>query len=100
MSLGESASGDDKKDPPKALLPIAILLTLLAAFILACSLVTQRYALSYPEPRVPIWRGRTLSRFGAWFCGLLLYGVANGIKVFALNLGPLAVLASCFTMVR
>lgn len=132
---------------------LGIGVTTLGAAVLALSMIVQRYALSYPEKRVPSMRrcgsipcpahahrvatacarppahahahahllqphvynirplphsttttthahtvfGTTLPRLGAWCVGLLLYGIANGLKVIGFNLGPLTILASVFT---
>jgi len=45
-------------------------------------------------PRVNRWH---VPRFVAWLFGLMLYGCASGLKILALNLGPLTVLASVFS---
>ena len=77
---------------------MGVLVMLLAAAGIALSMVTQRYALSYPEPEVPfLWKWK-LSRNKVWFVGLIIYGAANGLQAFALNLGPLFVLGGVFTL--
>ena len=38
-----------------------------------------------------------MHRLLMWFFGLVLYGVASGLKVTAYNLGPLSVLGSVFS---
>ena len=61
-------------------LALASILTFFGAMLLALSMVVQRYALSYPEPQVPIC-GIKVRRSLAWFFGLVLYGTANGLCV-------------------
>ena len=78
--------------------PLAVLLTLAAASLLSLSLIVQRFALSYPARRMPVLCVQ-LPRDLVWFGGLILYGGANGLKVVALQYGPLSVLASVFTTV-
>ena len=38
-----------------------------------------------------------MPRLVGWLMGLLLYGVASGLKIVGFNLGPFTVLASVFT---
>ena len=78
--------------------PLAVVLTLAAAALLSLSLILQRFALSYPSPRIRVLC-TPLPRELVWFGGLVLYGCSNGLKVFALQFGPLAALASVFTTV-
>ena len=77
---------------------MAIVLTAAAACLLSFSLILQRYALAHKDPSVPFlfWR---LPRNVVWFCGLVLYGGANGLKVVGFQYGPLSVLSSVFTLV-
>ena len=75
---------------------ISIVVTLVGACLLAMSMVMQRYALSYPEPRVPFGRFR-VPKCVAWLGGLVLYTMASGAKILGFNLGPMTVLASVFT---
>ena len=75
---------------------LGVVMTLGGAAVLAIAMVTQRYALTYPTPRVPLL-GISLPRNGVWFIGLLLYGIANALKVLALPYGPWAVLSSVWT---
>lgn len=77
---------------------LAVLLTLGAAMLLSLSLILQRYALSHPNARIPVLCVN-VPRDALWFVGLVLYGGANGLKVVALQFGPLSVLASIFTTV-
>ncbi|KAL1504123.1 hypothetical protein AB1Y20_010533 [Prymnesium parvum] len=76
-------------------LPLGIVMALGAGFALAASMVTQRYALAYPESLVPVLCLR-VPRWLLWLGGLGLYVVANTLKVAAFNLGPLSVLSSVF----
>ena len=48
-----NATSAGEEDPDEQLL-LGIVLTLLGAATLALSMVMQRYALSYPEPKVPL----------------------------------------------
>lgn len=75
---------------------ISIGMTLVGACLLALSMVMQRYALSYPEPRVKLGRFR-VTKCVAWLGGLVLYTLASGAKILGFNLGPMTVLASIFT---
>lgn len=91
--------------PPSSPIPphheqlvLSILLTLAGAAALSLSLVTQRFALSYPEAYIPCC-GVRLPQNLVWFGGLVLYGAANGLKVVALQWGPLSVLSCIFTTV-
>lgn len=74
----------------------AIVATLIGACLLALSMVMQRYALAYPEPRVPFGRFQVRKNV-LWFGGLLLYAAANGFKIVGFNLASMTVLASVFT---
>ena len=81
-----------------------IFVTLAAAAVLAYSMVVQRYALIYETnaankrvPLLPKLERCRVPRFVGWLMGLLLYGVASGLKVVGFNLGPFTVLASVFT---
>lgn len=78
------------------LVALGIILTLCGAASIALSMVFQRYALSYPEPRVPVGPCR-LPRLVAWFVALICYGAANGFYAVALNFGPLSLLAGVFS---
>ena len=77
-----------------------ILVTLAAAAVLAYSMTVQRYALIYEGERVPLLpkleRCR-VPRIVGWLMGLLLYGVASGLKIVGFSLGSFTVLASVFT---
>ena len=81
-----------------------IFVTMAAAAVLAYSMVVQRYALIYETnaankrvPLLPKLERCRVPRFVGWLMGLLLYGVASGLKVVGFNLGPFTVLASVFT---
>ena len=78
------------------LLFIGIMSSLLGAAFLALSMVIQRYALSYPEDRVPLLCCE-LHRYVAWFLGLVTYGFACTLQVIALLFGPLILMGSVFT---
>ena len=74
----------------------AVVATLIGACLLALSMVMQRYALAYPEPRVPFGRFRVRKNV-LWAGGILLYATANGFKIIGFNLASMTVLASVFT---
>ena len=78
------------------LLMIGVVFTLLGACCLAFSMTVQRYALAHPKEVIP-YCGLHLRRKTVWSVGLLLYIAANGLKVAALNFGPMTVLSSLFT---
>lgn len=75
---------------------LGMVLALAGAIGIAFSMVMQRWALSYPEDRVPLC-GLRLPRLVAWFIGILVYAAANGFYAAALNFGPLSLLAGIFT---
>ena len=79
-------------------LVVSILLTVAGAAVLAYSMTVQRYGLAHPERYIHLC-GRRIHRLLVWFAGICLYGVANGLKVVAFNLGPFSVLGSVFTVV-
>ena len=78
-----------------------VVFAILAAAGIAISMVTQRYALTYPNPKIPLPLIRVkASRCCGWFIGLIMYGAANGLWAAALNFGPLSMLGGVFmTMV-
>lgn len=79
------------------MLPIlGIFLALSGACLLALAMVTQRYALSYLGDKIPFC-SVMLHKNTVWFCGLVLYGVANGLYASSLLYGPLSLLAGIFT---
>lgn len=78
------------------LVVLGIVLTLCGAGSIAISMVFQRYALSYPDAKVPVGPFM-LPRLVAWFIGLISYGAANGFYAAALNFGPLSLLAGVFS---
>lgn len=78
------------------LLMIGVIFTLAGACCLAFSMTVQRYALAHPKEIIP-YCGLHLRRKTVWSVGLLLYIAANGLKVVALNFGPMTVLSSLFT---
>lgn len=63
---------------------------------LALAMSVQRYALVTPAP-VPFIFGIEVGQFTAWFSGLLIYWVANGLFAVALIFAPLALLGAIFT---
>lgn len=69
-----------------------------AAALLSLALITQRYALAHAERYVSV-AGIRVNKHLLWFGGLILYGIANGMKVLALQWGPLSVLSCIFTLV-
>lgn len=77
---------------------VSIILTVLGAAVLAYAMVVQRYGLAHPQRYITIC-GCRWHRLLVWFVGIVLYGVANGLKVTAFNLGPLTVLGSVFSIV-
>jgi len=76
---------------------LGVLLTVAGAATLALAMVLQRYALSYPDKRVP-FMGLKWPRLLLWLVGLLTYAAANGFYAAALNFGPLSLLACVFTL--
>ena len=79
---------------------LGVVLTLLGAFTLALSMTFQRYGLVAPTRRIPLFfgRGPRIHHELVWFFGLVLYGVANGLKVAAAPLAPWSILSSVWTM--
>jgi hypothetical protein len=75
---------------------VSIFLTIIGAAVLAYSMVVQRYGLAHPDQHILLC-GCRWHRLLVWLMGTILYGVANGFKVTALNLGPVAVLGSVFS---
>lgn len=75
---------------------LGVAMTLAGAALLAVSMVTQRYALTYPTPKVPLLCV-SMPRSLVWFVGLLLYGAANALKIMAQPYGAWAVLSSVWT---
>ena len=67
------------------------------AILLGFSMVLQRYALAYPEPRVPLCSVK-LPRNVVWVLGLLVYGAANGLNTAAQQMAPLSLLSGVFTL--
>lgn len=78
---------------------LGVVLTLLGAFTLALSMTFQRYGLGAAERSIPIFfgRGPRIHRELVWFFGLVLYGVANGLKVAAAPLAPWSILSCVWT---
>lgn len=68
----------------------------IGACCLALAMSVQRYALKTPPP-VPFLFGSHLGQFWVWFCGLLIYWVANGLFAVSLIYAPLALLGAIFT---
>ena len=79
-------------------LVISIVLTIAGAAVLAFSMTVQRYGLAHEKAYIRFC-GCNWHRLLIWFVGICLYGVANGLKVTAFNLGPFSVLGSVFTVV-
>ncbi len=73
-----------------------MLLSVSGAALLALAMVLQRYALSYPRPRVPFC-GYVFSRDTLWGVGLLAYLAANGLNATAQQMAPLSLLSATFT---
>ena len=76
---------------------VGIIMALIAAAGIGISMVVQRYGLANSEARVPVLCC-TATRFQAWFLGLILYGISNGLQAFSLTLGPLFLLGGVFTL--
>ena len=81
-----------------------VFVTLAAAAVIAYSMVAQRHALAHADtsgskrvPLLPRMEWCRVPRLVGWLMGLLLYGVASGLKIVGFNLGPFTVLASVFT---
>ena len=81
-----------------------VFVTLAAAAVLAYSMVAQRHALAHADtsgskrvPLLPRMEWCRVPRLVGWLMGLLLYGVASGLKIVGFNLGPFTVLASVCT---
>jgi drug/metabolite transporter (DMT)-like permease len=81
-----------------------VFVTLVAAAVLAYSMVVQRHALAHADtsgskrvPLLPRLECCRVPRLVGWLMGLFLYGVASGLKIVGFNLGPFTVLASVFT---
>jgi len=72
-------------------------MTLAGAALLAFSMVMQRYALSYPADRIPVFCLH-LPKDIVWFSGLIIYGAANALKIIAQPFGPWSVLSSVWTL--
>ena len=71
-----------------------------AGALTSLSMVVQRHALihenaSIDDQKVPLGCCR-LRRWYAWLLGLILYGVAAGMKVVGFNMGPFTILGSIF----
>jgi len=75
---------------------LGVLFAGLGAASLALAMSVQRYALVTPPP-VPFIFGIKVGQFTAWFSGLLIYWVANGLFAVALIFAPLALLGAIFT---
>ena len=76
---------------------LGVVLATAAAAALAMSMVVQRYALASGESHVPLF-GVPCRANVVWFLGLVGYGAANGLYVASLQYGPLALMASVFTL--
>ena len=92
-----AGDGGDGTATTTASLIISIILTVAGAAVLAYSMVVQRYGLAHPQEYIRLCRLKW-HRMVVWFGGMILYGVANGFKVAAFNLGPLSVLGSVFSV--
>ena len=77
---------------------LGIIMAIAAAAGIGISMVTQRYALASLKPRVYLWPCGMMTKFRVWFCGLVMYGAANGMQAFSLTLGPLFLLGGIFTL--
>jgi len=75
---------------------LGVVLAAIGACCLALAMSVQRYALKTPPP-VPFLFGYKLGQFWVWFCGLLIYWVANGLFAVSLIYAPLALLGAIFT---
>ena len=68
------------------------------------TLTLTRHALAHADtsgskrvPLLPRLECCRVPRLVGWLMGLLLYGIASGLKIVGFNLGPFTVLASVFT---
>lgn len=77
---------------------LGVILSLGAGCLVALSMVTQRYALSYEDYEVPVLKMCKLPRPAVWFLGLIIYGAANGLYCVAQVCGPLSLISSFFTL--
>jgi len=73
-----------------------VVLAAIGACCLALAMSVQRYALKTPPP-VRFLFGSELGQFWVWFCGLVVYWVANGLFAVSLIYAPLALLGAIFT---
>ena len=80
------------------LIVVGILLSFVGAILLGLAMPLQRYCLTYPKPRVPIFGSCTVSKFWAWILSLCVYGAANGLNASAQQMAPLSLLSSVFTL--
>ena len=64
---------------------LGIIMAIAAAAGIGISMVTQRYALASLKPRVYLWPCGMMTKFRVWFCGLVMYGAANGMQAFSLT---------------
>mmetsp|Transcript_39485 Transcript_39485/g.66189 ORF Transcript_39485/g.66189 Transcript_39485/m.66189 type:complete len:418 (-) Transcript_39485:50-1303(-) len=78
------------------LLFVGIIFSMGGASFLALSMVIQRYALSYPDEKVPLLSCR-FPRMFVWFLGLVTYGIGCVLYVISLIFGPLILMGSIFT---
>lgn len=75
---------------------LGVILAAFGAACLALAMSVQRYGLTTPPP-VPFLCVFELKQFWVWFCGLLIYWVANGLFALSLIYAPLALLGAIFT---
>ena len=77
---------------------IGIILSFASGAFVALSMVTQRYALTYPDYKVPVLGIFKLPRPAVWLLGLVLYGAANALFAAAQLFGPLSLMSSLFVL--
>ena len=79
-------------------LVVGVILSFIGAVTLGLAMPLQRYALTYPEARVPLCGGCKVSKNFAWILSLCVYGAANGLNASAQQMAPLSLLSSVFTL--
>ena len=79
-------------------LVVGVVLSFIGAIMLGLAMPLQRYALTYPEARVPLCGGCIVSKNVAWVLSLCVYGAANGLNASAQQMAPLSLLSSVFTL--
>lgn len=101
MNQTKEESSEAQSDAGGGNIAFGAILCVFAAFIMACSMTLQRYALAYPEDMVPLCCSKRtrLPRMRLWFLGLVVYGIANGFYTVGLNFAPLSMCGAIFATV-